>query len=96
MWLHERVVGTEGSDACVRVEYCKSHEMCADLLTKEFKLLAQYQHALSLIGVRPHGERLHWGRMAEPVRKKGPSDLVTGQGGVKAAFGGVAAYWCRL
>ena len=72
LWVHERVSGRTGPDAAITADYCKTHEMAADIFTKEFRLLPQWQHALSLIGIRPKGTSTDWGRLAEPIKKKNP------------------------
>ena len=73
LWVHERIAGRTGPDAAITADYCKTHEMAADIFSKEFRLLPQWQHALSLIGIRPKGSGTDWGRLAEPIRKKPPA-----------------------
>ena len=73
LWVHERISGRTGPDAAISADYCKTHEMAADIFTKEFRLLPQWQHALSLIGIRPKGTGIDWGRLAEPIKKKSPA-----------------------
>ena len=73
LWVHERIAGRTGPDAAITADYCKTHDMAADIFTKEFKLLPQWQHALSLISIRPNGAGIGWGRLAEPIKKKPPA-----------------------
>ena len=73
LWVHERIAGRTGQDAAITADYCKTHEMAADIFAKEFRLLPQWQHALSLIGIRPKGTGTDWGRLAEPIKKKSPT-----------------------
>ena len=41
LWVHERISGRTGPDAAIPADYCKTHEMAADIFTKEFRLLPQ-------------------------------------------------------
>ena len=64
------MTGRVPDDRVINFEHCKSHYMCVDILTKEIKIASLWFHALSLIGIRPKGAPVSWGRMAEPIKKK--------------------------
>ena len=83
-WVHERLTGRVPSDSALSVSYCKTHDQCADILTKDFQSYPKWRHALYLLGIRPKNTNTTWGQMEEPIKKKKAPTTDTKQPDTKA------------